>query len=425
MPQSSPASMDRSVPRGRWVRWRRWLIPAGLVLAVLAAGFAASWVPQAGTLAVSSSDISVGEVKRAPFQDYLPVRATVAPLHTVYVGAVEGGTVRHVAVQDGASVKPGDVLATLSNPHLRLDVTAKEAAIAGQLGGVTNQRLLLQQNLTSEDNAVAEASYNLLKAERELSIRRGLHRQGFESDSGLRGFEDEATYDTARLATLRQARLRDREVARRQQAEIARTVSMLHDNLAEVGGNLRALTLRAPVAGRLTDFSLQPGQTLKQGDQIGEIDSIDAFRLDADIDEFYLGRVAEGQAGTADLDGTIAELTLSRVKPQVKAGQFSVELTFDHAPPPGLRRGENIDCRLTLGRTQTALVLPNGPWLESGGGSSAFVLDASGRHAVRRPISVGRRNPEQVEILSGLAAGERVITSSTAQDQTYARLLIR
>ena len=417
--------MDRPVVRSRWSRSRRWLIAAGVMLAVGLGAFGVTLVPRAGSLAVQSGEITMGEASRAPFQDYLPARATVAPLHTVYVGAVEGGTVQRVAVQDGATVKAGDVLATLSNPQLRLDVTAKEAAIAGQLGGISNQRLLLQQNLTAEDDTIAKTKYDLLKAERELSIRRSLRAQGFESDAGLRSFEDESHYYAARLATLRQARQRDRDVARRQQGAIDQTASMLTDNLDEVRNDLQALTLRAPVAGRLTDFSLQPGESLNQGQGIAEIDSIDAFRVDADIDEFYLGRVLEGQPAAADIDGNRAALMVSRVKPRVKGGQFRVELTFARAPPPGLRRGETLDCRITLGRTRNALVLPNGPWLEGSGGNFAFVLDPNGRQARRRPITIGRRNPEQVEILSGLAPGERVVTSSYANYQNFSQLLVR
>ena len=401
-----------------------WLLPAvGLLTAGAAAGL--FWlIPASGTLSVSADEITTGRVEARPFQDYLPVRATVAPLHTVYVGAVEGGEVKHVSVQDGATVASGTVLATLSNPQLQLDVTSREAAIAGQLGSVSGQRLTLQQNLTAADNSIAETRYDLLKAERELDIRRRLHEQGFESDAGVKSFGDEAQYYAARLATLREARSRDRAVAQRQADEIDQTALRLRSNLDVVENSLQALVLRAPVAGRLTDFLLQPGQSLKQGDQIGQIDSEGAYRLDADVDEFYLGRVAEGQPVTADFDGLPVALTVSRVKPQVINGQFRAELVFDHAPPAGLRRGESTEAHITLGQTRPALVLPNGPWLEGSGGSYVFVLDGSGRHAVRRAITSGRRNPEQVEITSGLSAGEPVITSSYGRYSNFSRLLV-
>jgi len=102
------------------------------------------------------------------------------------------------------------------------------------------------------------------------------------------------------------------------------------------------------------------------------------------------------------------------VLPSVKDGRFRVELAFDGTAPAGLNRGQTLDIRITLGSTAPALVAPTGGWLDAGGGSSAFVLDADGRHARRRAVKTGRRNPEQVEILSGFEPGDRIVTSSTA-----------
>ena len=404
---------------------RRWRWPGAAILAVSIAAIALWVVPDAGTLAVSASTLTQASVQNAAFQDYLPVRATVAPLHTVYIGAVEGGTVKSVAVPDGASVKSSEILAELSNPQLQLDVSSREAAIAAQLGSISAQRLALEQSLTSEQNGIAETAYDLLKANRDVNIRRHLHDEGFESDAGLKSFQDEVQYYAGRLTLLREAHARNTPLAGRQAAEIEQTANDLRHNLEVVQGSLQALLLRAPVAGRLTNFALQPGQSLKQGDQIGQIDSEDAYRLDADIDEFYLGRVQTGEQATAQFGGVAASLHVARVRPQVTNGQFRAELVFGGAPPPGLRRGESADCRITLGDTQKVLVLPNGPWLEASGGSSVFVLDAAGRNAVRRAITSGRRTPEQVEITSGLVPGERVVTSSYAGFSKFSHIFVR
>ena len=419
------AAMDRRITRSPWRRAGRWLPATAIVATIGALGIGFALSPGAGSLVVSADTLSSAIVTSAPFQDYLPVRATVAPLHTVLVSAIEAGTVQSVAVPDGASVGQGDRLAVLVNPQLQRDVGTQEATIAGQLGSVSAQRLALQQTLTTEDNVIADTGYQLLKAQRDLAIRQQLHAQGFESDAGVRSFSDEADYDRTRLRVLRAARLRDQSVASRQSDAIDQTASRLQGNLDAVQASLSALVLRAPVTGRLTAFPLQSGQTLKQGDLVGQIDSEHAYRLDADIDEFYLGRVSEAQGATATIGGAEMAMRVSRVHPQVSNGQFRAELVFDAAPPAGLRRGESVQARITLGRTETALVLPNGAWLESGGGSAAFVLSADGRSATKRAITVGRRNPEQVEITAGLAPGERAITSSLANDLKFDRLLIR
>jgi HlyD family secretion protein len=386
--------MDRRVARASW-RYRRAAWIAGGVAVLILAVLFARLIPPPGSLTVKASDLEIGAVQRAPFQDYLPVRGEVAPLHTVFVGAVEGGQVASVIAQDGDEVRVGQALATLTNPQLKLDVISKEAEIAGRLGDASGQTLSLERNRLDREKEISDTSYNLLKAQHDLDVRQRLHDQGFVSDAEVKTFADQTAYYQNRLKTLKSGQQQEDAIAAAQSAE-------------------DALTVRAPVAGRLTDFILQPGQSLKAGDPIGQIDSEGAYKLIADIDEFYLGRVSPGQTASADIDGRTIPLVVSRVLPQVTNGRFRAELTFAAAAPGGLRRGEAVDIRITLGDTKPALVAPNGGWLEAGGGSYAFVLDAGGHRADRRAVVIGRRNPEQVEITAGLRAGERIVTSSYA-----------
>jgi HlyD family secretion protein len=421
-PPPAGEAMDRRVARPRRRRLFIWIgagaaALAALVLIVLV-------VPPPGSLVVKAADIETGLVQAAPFQDYLPVRGEVAALHTVLLSAVEGGQVRTVAVLDGADVTAGEALATLTNPQLELDVTSKEADIAGRLGDTSAQQLALERNRLDSQKDISDTNYNLLKARRDLDVRQQLHAQGFASDAEVKTYSTEAAYYAARLTALKSGEAREAAIAAAQTNQIRQTSQRLRGNLGVVEASLEALTIRAPVAGRLTDFTLQIGQSLKAGDAVGQIDSEGAYKLTADVDEFYLGRVAPGQRASADVDGHSYALTVSRVLPQVTNGRFRAELTFDGGSPPGLRRGEAVDIRITLGETRTALVAPNGAWLDAGGGAYAFVLDPSGRRAERRAITVGRRNPEQVEITSGLRPGERIVTSSYAGDEKYSHLIL-
>ncbi|MHB8530908.1 MAG: efflux RND transporter periplasmic adaptor subunit [Caulobacteraceae bacterium] len=394
---------------------------------MLLAAFAAAVLlaPPPGALAVKAAEIESGVVRRAPFQDYLPVRAQVTPLRTVFAVAISGGEVRQVLAADGDRVAEGAPLATLANPQLELDVTSREAEIAGRLGDVSAQQLSLERNRIDEDKQMAETGYNLLKARHDYDIRRRLNALGFVSDVELKTYADAAAYYQAQLQTLKNGRPEEDAIAEAQRAEIGRTGERLKNNLAAVRQSLEALTIRAPAAGRLTNFTLQSGQPLKAGDQVGQVDSEGAYKLTADIDEFYLGRVAVGQGASADLEGGAVPLTVSKVLPQVTDGRFRAELTFRGAPPAGLRRGQTVDVKITLGDTRPALVLANGPWLEASGGAFAFVMNADGRRADRRAIGVGRRNPDEVEITAGLRPGERVVTSSYAGLEKYAHLILR
>lgn len=414
--------MDRPLakPRGR-----RWLIgggaSAGLLLLVAAAVW---WAPRSGAIILKAKDVEVAEVRRTAFEDYLPLRATVAPLTSTFVAAVEGGQVSEVLAQDGAEVAAGTPLARLANPQLTLDVTAREAEISGRLGDVSARELALQQARAAREAEVADTNYKLLIARRELAKRQRLHDAGFESDAGVRTFADEAAYNATRLQTLQRELVQETAVGEAQAVQIRRTARQLNDNLAIVQSSLGTLILRAPTAGRLTNFTLQPGQSLKAGETVGQVDSEAAYKLTADIDEFYLGRISVGQRARAELEGRTVPLVVLRALPQVTDGRFRAELGFPGQTPAGLRRGQSLDLRLTLGGVRPALVLPNGPWIEASGGAWVFVVTASGR-AERRAIKTGRRNPEQVEVTGGLRAGEEVVVSGYSGLEPYQHLLLR
>lgn len=419
---ASGASMDRPIARTKRSR-NRLYVGGGIGAAAVAAALALWLAPGGGALAVKQGEVTTAEVVRGPFQDYLPLRAEVVPLTTVFVTAVEGGQVAEVLVQDGQPVAAGAPLARLSNPQLLLEVTAREAEIAARLGDVSAQELALQRARAERDQELADTSYRLLTAGRELERRQRLHDAGFESDAGLRTYADEAAYHQQRLAALKGDQDREARIGEAQSAQIRQMADRLESNLRIVQASLGALTVRAPAAGRLTNFTLQPGQPLKAGETVGQVDSEGAYKLAAEIDEYYLGRVAPGQAATADVDGRPLRLRVLRVLPQVSGGRFRAEFAFEGAPPPSLRRGQGLDLRLTLGDTRPALTLPNGAWLEASGGAYAFVVE--GGRAERRAIAVGRRNPEQVEVLKGLRPGERVVTSSYAGLEPYKQLILR
>ncbi|MFA5970345.1 MAG: HlyD family efflux transporter periplasmic adaptor subunit [Sphingomonas sp.] len=406
---SPGAGMDRKVA-GKpvpWFRRRATLVAVAIVLAAIAIW---RFLPASGSTDIAAADIETGVVARAPFADYLPVRATLAPKVTTLVGVLSGGQVETLLVQDGAMVVANQPLAYLANPELRLEVLTREAQIAGQLGDVSGQDLGIERNRLDRASQIAQANYDLIKARRELGVRQQLHDKGFVSDAGMRSFTEEAEYQEKRLAQLQSGNAAEARITATQLARLADTRNRLSGNLAAVRAGLDALVVRAPAGGRLTNFTIQPGQTLKPGDPAGQVDSEGSWKLIADVDEYYLGRVAVGQKASADG----ARLIVSKVLPAVKDGRFRVELTFESVPPTGLNRGQALDIRITLGSTAPALVAPVGGWLDAGGGTSAFVLDADGRHARRRTIKAGRRNPEQVELLSGLAIGDRIVTSNTS-----------
>lgn len=424
-PDPGLSGMDRPVRRPRFRAGR---IAAGVGVFVFIAALAMlGWraLPGGGDLVVRSADISVAEAVEGPFEDALPARAVIAPLRTVQVASIEGGQVQAVLVEDGARVESGQPLAELSNPRLRMEVVASEAQIASQLGNARAQALQLARNRLDREREIGDAGFNLQTARRELGIRSRLHATGVVSDAGLADAQSQADYFQSRLDMLIEAQRAEEGLARAQSAEIAETINRLQSNLEGVRASLDALVIHAPASGRLTAFDLDPGQPLTAGAIVGQVDSEDAFKLVAEIDEFYLARVEPGQSALVRIGARSWPLSVARVLPQVTAGRFRAELVFEGETPPGLRRGQTLDVRLMLGETSHALILPAGPWLSSAGGARAYVLDAQGRTASLRDIRTGRRSPTQVEILDGLAPGERVVTSSYDRFNARPRLVLR
>jgi HlyD family secretion protein len=414
--------MDRRIERKRW---RRWAPAAGGVALLLSAAIAYLLISPAGARAVEASDVQITAVRSAPFQDFVPARGVVTPLQSIYLDAVEGGRVERLLVADGAVVPAGTVLAALSNPELEREVGASEAEISARMGDARGQMLQLQRSRVDRDRELAQARYERLQAEQALDIRQTLHDKGFVSDAEIRTLTATLEHHRARVAALEASAGPEAELIAGQNREIRQSMAQLQDNLASIRGSLGALQIRAPTAGRLTAFDLQLGQRVEAGQRVGQIDSDGGYKLSAQIDEFYLGRVSIDQTATAEHDGRTYQLRVSRIVPQVVEGRFQVELTFVGDQPPNVRRGQTLDVELTLGATRPAMVLPHGPFMAATGGSWVFVVDKGGRRAERRAIRIGRRNPQFVEVLDGLEPGERVITSSYDGFSEDARLILR
>ena len=402
--------MDRAIApaRRKWWMRRSFIIALAIVLAGVTL-----WaiVPAAGSTDIDADAIVTGNVELASFEDYLPLRAEVAPAVTTLVGVMSGGQVESLLVEDGALVTQGQPLAQLANPELRLQVMTQEAQIASQLGGVASENLGIARSRADRQAQLSQAQYDLVQATREYDARRQLHERGFLSDAGIQRYVAEVEFQRGRVEELKRGLVSESRFTAAQGAMLDQTRGRLQGTLGALRASLDALTIRAPRSGRLTNFTLQPGQTLAPGDPAGQIDSESEWKLVAEVDEFYLGRLRAGQTGQT-AEG--AKLVVAKVLPTVANGRFRVELAFDGPAAARLNRGQTLDVRIQLGAATRAVVVPMGGWL-SEGGNSVFVLDADGDQARRRTIEVGRRNPRQVEILSGLRPGEVIITSNLSQ----------
>ena len=381
---------------------------AGVLLLVLLFWL---YAPSSNSQTVEASRLTVSTVERGRFDDFLPLRARVEPLVTVYLDAVEGGRVERVLVEDGAMVQAGQMLAVLSNSDLQLNVLARQTEVTQQINSMRSQELALSQTRLANERAVIEAQLAVATARRQYELQRPLAERGFVSQRQFQDSRDAYEAARDRLAVLRRTQATDERLQSSQLAQLRASAASLNQSLELARLSLDALNLRAPVAGQLTAFDIQVGESFNRGERLGQIDSAGRNKLRAQVDEFYLGRVAEGQFASAEIAGRQHRMRVSKIYPQVRNGAFEIDLQFVGQEPADLQRGQTVQIRLTLGDPAPALLIPNGAFYNETGGNWVFVVAPDGRSAVRRQVRLGRRNADYIEVLEGLDPGERVITS--------------
>ncbi|MCL6740870.1 efflux RND transporter periplasmic adaptor subunit [Sphingomonas sp. RB56-2] len=406
----SGGAMDRVVERKKIDK--RILIGAGAGAALLLILLFWLFAPRGDSQSVNPNRLTISKVQQGTFEDFLPIRARVAPLVTVYLDAVEGGRVEQMAVEDGANVVKGQLLAVLSNADLQLSTLARQTEVEQQLNNMRSQELALQQTRSANRRELNQVQTDLSKAQRMYDLQRPLAEKGFVTGKAFNDTKDDLAFQKNRLLILKRSIAEDEQLQANQLGQLRSSTASLNQSLSIARGSLSQLQLRAPVSGQLSGFSIQLGQSLQQGERLGQIDSAGKSKLEGDVDEFYLGRVEVGQTASIEVQGKTYGLKVSKVYPQVRNGQFRIDLIFDGPEPPSTRRGQTISTKLTLGDSSRAVLIPNGAFFNDTGGNWVFVVNERGTSAERRAVQLGRRNNDFIEVLDGLKPGERVVTSS-------------
>jgi HlyD family secretion protein len=408
--------MDRRIRRHRW-SLAHWPLTVKLAVAGVALVLLAFLVIELTsrtdirTVRIPLSQVAIATVEKGVFHDLVAVRANVVPRDTVYIDAVDGGRVERVLVEPGDLVQAGAPMIELSNTNLALSVIQEESQLNQAISQLQQNEIALEQNRLSNDRALAEIGYGLVRLGRSAARHNVVAAAGAESAEQRDVVADELAYYKQLQPIQADSNKRQSELRDRLLPDIHRQLAILRGNLDVVHSTLDGLIVRAPVTGRVTAIDLKVGEHRNAGQRLAEVTPNTGMKLSANIDEFYLPRVHAGQSATIEFGGQTAQATAWRVYPQVKNGQFTVEMHFEGASPAGLVAGESVQGRLQLGGDTPASLLPVGPFLERTGGDWVFVVAPDGKTARRRRIKIGRRTTEQLEIVSGLAPGERVLTS--------------
>lgn len=403
--------MDRKLEKKKWPPKKIAGIASGTLLGLFII-YQIAFSDSSSRLKVSTERLVVSVVKRGEFQEFIPVIGTVIPIKTIYLDAIEGGSVEHLFLEAGSYVEQGDPILRLANTNLLLDIMYREAELFQQSNNLRNTRLAMEENRLALKAQLIELDYRIKQSRRDYNTQKELADKSLIAQQQFEAAEDEYNYLLATRELTLESHKQDSIFREVQLTQLEESLVRMEANLEVVKQNLDNLTIKAPVSGQLTSLNAEIGESKTRGERLGQIDVLDGFKLRVDIDEYYISRVSIGQQGTFTFAGKEYMLQVSKVYPEVINGRFEVDMEFTGEEPEGIRRGQSQHIRLELGDPAEALLLARGGFFQKTGGQWVYLLDESGNLAVKQPIRLGRQNTDVFEVLEGLKPGDQVITSS-------------
>ena len=362
-------------------------------------------------MTIDASDITISDVTRGKFDDYVRLNGQVLPIQVVQISPEEGGIVREKVVEEGTRVRKGDVILRLSNSNLDLQILNAEAELAEKQNLLRNTQVAMQQDRLNNRTEQATLDTDCDRKRRAYEQNARLYKERLISkEVYLQSRED---YKLARRKqSLISQRLKQDSLYRHvQMAQMEDNLDNMRKNVLLVRDRKNKLEVRSAIDGELGLLDVELGQNIAAGQNIGQINDLSDFKVQAQIDEHYIDRVRPGLSASFSRDGKTYRLRVRKVYPEVRNGTFRTDFVFVGERPAQMRSGQTFYVELALGKSQQATLIPRGTFFQTTGGNWIFVLDKSGRKAYRRNISIARQNPQYYEVTDGLEPGERVITS--------------
>lgn len=401
--------MDKKIVKKKWTLKRIATI-AGITLVVGFIGYQFLLGDRRSRFNTERDKLTISTVNKGVFQEYIPQTGTVEPSHTIYLDAVEGGTIKRVVAESGAMLKAGDVILELGNLNRELAVLQQEAALNESINRVRDTRLGITRNDLEQRQTLALIENQLQILQPQYERQKKLFEKKLISKQEFERTEADYKYNLERRRITYEVYRADSVDRIRQLRDLNFSERKMSQSLDGVGRILDNLIIRAPMSGQLSRPQLDAGQNVNPGQRLGQVDVVGSYKVRVPIDELYLPRISTGLHATAAFNNIDYELEITYIYPSIANGRFEVDMHFIGDTPPGIRRGQSLRMRIELGQSSEQLLLPVGGFYKDTGGHWVFVVE--GNKAVRRTVKIGRRNSEHYEVLEGLEAGEKVVTSS-------------
>ena len=363
------------------------------------------------TLRVNADTLTISEVNAGEFNDYIRLSGQVQPMTTVQLSPRESGIVEQIVIEEGASVKAGDVIIILSNDDLDLEILNSEANLAEKENALRNTMIQMEQEKMLLKLNIVELQTEVARKGRALESQKRLFDDGLiGKEEYMRSEEDYVLY----------CKKLEVNMAKAEQDSIYRSVQIqqMQESLKNMKLNMERIRLRkenlavkAPIDGELGLLDVVLGQSVGSGMKIGQINDMDNYKIEVLIDEHYIDRVNPGLTATFERQNETYGATIRKVYPEVRSGKFQADFKFSEEQPANIRTGQTYYLNLQLGQPESAVLIPRGTFYQKTGGKWIYVVSPDGGKAVKREIRIGRQNPQYYEVLEGLEPGEKVITS--------------
>jgi len=408
---NSKITMDKQIKKKFWNRQRILLTVGGILFASFAA-YSLLFADRRSTLNAEKDKMTISQVSNGTFDEFIVVTGVVLPLRIIRLDAIVGGYVKEKVVDGGNMVKQGQVILKLENQNLKLNFLQSETEASRLVNDLQNTRQRLKVEKFTIRKNLSDLDFQTDQAQDLFERNKKLYADKVIPDADYL----KAKRDYEKLVKQREI---DLESQKYQEENAAMQIKQLEGTLERTQRNvqlwretLENLVVKAPVSGLLSSIDVEVGSNINQGQNIGQIDDLDGFKMRVDIDEHYNSRIFAGLSGSFEYNGKEYPLEITKIYPEVRSGRFQVDMVFSKGVPEGIKRGQSSPIRLELGKATKAVLLPVGGFFSDTGGNWVYVVDKSGSKAVKRKITLGRKNPEYFEVLEGLEVGDKVITSS-------------
>lgn len=367
--------------------------------------------PNNKTLRVDKDTVTISNVVRGEFNDYIRISGRVQPMTTIQLSPQEGGIVEKILIEEGSPVKAGDAILILSNDNLDLQILNSEAELAEKENILRNTQIQMEQQKLDVRQNVLEYGTNVERLRRTYEQQKALYEDKLIArEEYLTAEEDyklaKQKYDLIIERSTQDSLYRGTQIDRMEES-----LDNMQLNMSMIRRRKSNLVVKAPIDGELGLLDVVLGQNIASGTKIGQINSVGVYKVEAQIDEHYIDRVSAGLEATFERQGETYSTIIRKVYPEVRDGKFKADFKFDGEQPGGIRPGQTYYLNLQLGQPEETVIIPRGTFYQRTGGKWIYVVNKDGSKAVKREIRIGRQNPQYYEVLEGLEPGEKVITS--------------